>query len=240
MTVNHADAGLAEDPARARLVELANGRGVSLSGLSALIGRNAAYLQQFVRKGSPRKLEENDRRTLAAFFGVPEADLGAPSRDVAVPLVQSTGQGGGKGAAPAFRRAVADWADIPRLPLGASAGPGALAGTELPIGNLRFSARWLKGLGLDPSMLSVIEVEGDSMEPNLRDGDEILVDRTPRPMRSGIHVIRLDDVLLVKRLEPGPVGTLRVISDNPAYARAERPQEDVEILGRVVWKGGRL
>jgi phage repressor protein C with HTH and peptisase S24 domain len=135
---------------------------------------------------------------------------------------------------------VADWADIPRLPLGASAGPGALAGTELPIGNLRFSARWLKGLGLDPSMLSVIEVEGDSMEPNLRDGDEILVDRTPRPMRSGIHVIRLDDVLLVKRLEPGPVGTLRVISDNPAYARAERPQEDVEILGRVVWKGGRL
>jgi len=237
MAVNHLEPRASDDPARARLVELANDRGVSLSGLSALIGRNAAYLQQFVRKGSPRKLEENDRRTLAAFFGVPESDLGAPLRDVVVPMPPVPAKAAG---APSFRRAVADWADIPRLPLGASAGPGALAGTELPIGNLRFSARWLKGLGLDPAMLSVIEVEGDSMEPILRDGDEILVDRTPRAMRSGIHVIRLDDVLLVKRLEPGPAGTLRVISDNPAYPRAERPQEEVEILGRVVWKGGRL
>jgi phage repressor protein C with HTH and peptisase S24 domain len=89
-------------------------------------------------------------------------------------------------------------------------------------------------------MLSVIEVEGDSMEPTLRDGDEILVDRAPRPLRSGLHVIRLDDVLLVKRLEPGPSGTLQVISDNPAYPRLERPRADIAILGRVVWKGGRV
>jgi hypothetical protein len=54
------------------------------------------------------------------------------------------------------------------------------------------------------------------------------------------HVIRLDDVLLVKRLEPGPAGTLRVISDNPAYPRLERPLADVAVIGRVVWKGGRV
>lgn len=78
------------------------------------------------------------------------------------------------------------------------------------------------------------------MEPTLRDGDEILVDRTARPMRAGIHVIRLDDMLLVKRLEPGPGGILRVISDNGAYPRIERPAHEVEIVGRVVWKGGRL
>ena len=78
------------------------------------------------------------------------------------------------------------------------------------------------------------------MEPTLRDGDEILVDRTPRPLRAGIHVIRLDDVLLVKRLESGPGGTLRVISDNAAYPRMERLAQDVELIGRVVWKGGRL
>lgn len=225
-TQQHGESPL--DPARARLVALSAERGVSLSALSGLLGRNAAYLQQFVRKGSPRKLEENDRRTLAEFFGVDEVELGAPARETVVTV--------GAGA-PAR---TADWADIPRLPLGASAGPGTVALDPVPIDRLRFSGRWLRQQGLEPGMLSVIEVEGDSMEPTLRDGDEILVDRAPRPLRSGLHVIRLDDVLLVKRLEPGPSGTLLVISDNPAYPRMERARADVAVLGRVVWKGGRI
>jgi len=221
------------DAARSRLLALASERGVSLAALSALIGRNGTYLQQFVRKGSPRKLEENDRRTLAEFFGVDEAELGAPARETVLTVGASQPR-----VAPT--RAPLDWADIPRLPLGASAGPGTLATDLAPVDRLRFSARWLRQQGLEPGMLSVIEVEGDSMEPTLRDGDEILVDRAQRPLRSGLHVIRLDDVLLVKRLEPGPAGMLRVISDNPAYARMERPMADVSVLGRVVWKGGRI
>lgn len=225
-----------EAGARSRLVALASARGVSLAALSALIGRNTTYLQQFVRKGSPRKLEENDRRTLAQFFGVSEGELGAGVREEAVVV----GTGKGRPVPSSLRTALADWADIPRLPLGASAGAGAHAAEEIPSGRLRFSNRWLKGQGLEPAMLSVIEVEGDSMEPTLRDGDEILVDRTPRPTRAGIHVIRLDDVLLVKRLESGPGGTLHIISDNAAYPRMERPLREVEVLGRVVWKGGRL
>ncbi len=219
------------DP-RARLMALVAAQGVSLAGLSALLGRNASYLQQFVRKGSPRKLEENDRRTLARFFGVDEAELGGSAGDPA--SVGYTGQ----------RRAGADWVDVPRLGLGASAGPGslsaALSGSEVAVGQLRFAASWLKRHGLTPAMLSAIEVEGDSMEPALRDGDEILVDRTPRALRAGIHVVRVDDVLLVKRIERLGAEQLRLISDNPAYAPVERPIAAVEVIGRVVWKGGRL
>ena len=211
---------------RVRLMELVEAQGVSLSGLSALLGRNPSYLQQFVRKGSPRKLEEGDRRTLARFFGIDDAELGGAGADAAS---QYAGQ----------RRPAGEWADVPRLPLGASAGPGALAQNEAPIGQLRFSARWLKANGLNAAMLSAIEVEGDSMDPTLRDGDEILVDRTPRALRSGIHVLRLDDVLLVKRIERAGE-RVRLISDNRAYPEIERAAGDVEILGRVVWKGGRL
>ena len=65
------------DP-RSKLLLLAGKHGASLSGLSELIGRNSTYLQQFIRKGSPRKLEENDRRMLAQFFGIDESELGAP------------------------------------------------------------------------------------------------------------------------------------------------------------------
>jgi phage repressor protein C with HTH and peptisase S24 domain len=212
------------DP-RARLLQLCNERGASLSGLSELIGRNSTYLQQFIRKGSPRKLEETDRRTLARFFGVDEAELGAPEEN-------------SLGAAAKPPRG--EWVDLPRLPLGASAGAGALAFEEAPIGAFRFSARWLREQGLDPRALSAIRVEGDSMEGTLRDGDEILVDRTPRPLRDGIHVVRTGDALLVKRLDTGRPGVVALLSDNPAYRTLELPPEEVEVIGRVVWKSGRL
>lgn len=209
------------DP-RARLLELANDRGASLSGLSALLGRNSAYLQQFVRKGSPRKLDEEDRRTLARFFGVGEAELGAPEE-----------------FSPASRPR-GEWTDVPRLALGASAGAGALAGGESAIGTFRFATRWLREQGFDPAMLSAIRVEGDSMETTLRDGDEILVDRTPRPLRDGIHVVRSGDGLLVKRIDTGRAGVVALVSDNPAYRTLELAPGEVEVIGRVVWKGGRL
>ncbi len=215
---------VAADP-RVRLIDLATARGVSLAQLSALIGRNSTYLQQFVRKGSPRKLEELDRGTLARFLGVAESELGAPEENSSI--------------ADGISRS-ADWIDVPRLALGASAGPGAEAAGEQPIGAFRFSSRWLRGQGFDPAMLTAIAVQGDSMEPTLRDGDEILVDRTPRPLRDGIHVVRLDDVLLVKRLDTGRAGRIALVSDNPAYRAIDVGPGEAQVIGRVVWKSGRL
>ena len=212
-----------DDPRR-NLVDLAASRGVSLAQLSGMIGRNPSYLQQFVKKGSPRKLEESDRRRLAAYFGVDEGRLGG----VAAP-------DGGSG-----KILRGGWVDIPRLPLGASAGAGAFAVGEQPIGAFRFSRQWLREHGLDPGKLSAIAVEGDSMEPLLRDGDEILVDRTPRSPQDGVHVIRVDGAVLVKRLQRARPGVLVLRSDNLAYPPVEHDQRDVEVIGRVVWKSGRL
>ena len=212
------------DP-RARLLQLASQHGASMSGLSELIGRNSTYLQQFVRKGSPHKLEETDRRTLARFFGVAEGELGAPEENSS----QSVG-----------KPPRGDWVDVPRLALGASAGPGALGFEEAPIGAFRFAARWLREQGLDPARLSAIRVEGDSMEATLRDGDEILVDRSPRALRDGIHVVRAGDALLVKRLDTSRPGVIALVSDNPAYRTLELLPEEVQVIGRVVWKSGRL
>jgi phage repressor protein C with HTH and peptisase S24 domain len=212
------------DP-RARLMGLSAERGMSLSQLSALIGRNTSYLQQFVRKGSPRKLEENDRRALARFLGVDESELGGPEENSFIP---------------AGKVHSGEWVDIPRLALGASAGAGATSGEERPIGAFRFSSRWLRGQGFDPAMLSAIVVAGDSMEPTLRDGDEILVERSHRPLRDGVHVLRVDDALLVKRVDTGRPGVIVLISDNPSYRALELPPAEVQVIGRVVWKSGRL
>lgn len=207
------------DP-RERLTELAARRNASLAALSRMIGRNSSYLQQFVTKGSPKKLEEEDRRKLADFLGVAESELGAP-----------------EGRAAADR---GDFVEIPRLPLEASAGPGAAEAEEIPFDAFRFSRRWLREQGLDASQLSAIRVMGDSMEPVLRDGDEILVDTREQPFRDGIHVVRLDDALLVKRVASQGGGRFSLLSQNAAYPPVSVSAEDLDFVGRVVWKSGRL
>lgn len=206
---------------RRRLLDLAQQRGVSLAGLSEMIGRNPSYLQQFIRKGSPRKLEEGDRHTLARFFGVSESELGG-TEEISLSASRS------------------DWIEVPRLPLGAAAGAGALAADERPFDSFRFSKGWLREQGLANARLSAIRVQGDSMEPLLHDGDEILVDRAQRTLRDGIHVIRLGDALMVKRLARAGPGRATLLSQNYAYPPLEVALDELEIVGRVVWKSGRL
>ena len=193
------------DP-RARLLELSQARGVSLAALSELLGRNPSYLQQFIRKGSPRKLEEQDRAKLAQFFGVAEAELREPQDNSYV--------------APLRRRESGAWVDVPRLDLGASAGPGRVPGDEAAFDTFRFSRRWLAEQGLERAQLSAITVEGDSMEPLLNNGDEILVDCSPRPFRDGIHVVRLGETLMVKRVASAGPGRVALLSQNFAYPPA--------------------
>lgn len=214
------------DGPRARLLELAQAQGVSLTALSDLLGRNPSYLQQFIRKGSPRRLEEDDRRRLARFFGVAEDELREPQENSYASTPKARERG--------------DWVDVARLGLGASAGPGAVAGAEGAFDTFRFSRRWLTEQGLDGAQLSAITVAGDSMEPVLNDGDEILVDCAPRPFRDGIYVVRLGDTLVVKRVAQAGAGRLVLLSQNLAYPPIEVTAAGVEIIGRVVWKGGRI
>lgn len=215
--------------ARARLLELAQERGVSLSSLSEMLGRNPSYLQQFIRKGSPRKLEEGDRGTLAQFFGVEEGELGA-----------DLGRAREKSYGLPPKPVPPDYIDVPRLAIGASAGPGAVPGGEAAFDAFKFSRRWLAEQGLERARLSSITVEGDSMEPLLNDGDEILIDRSTRPFRDGVHVVRLGDTLMVKRVASAGAGRFALLSQNLAYPPVNVEASEVEIIGRVVWKGGRI
>ncbi|MDJ0978820.1 MAG: S24 family peptidase [Erythrobacter sp.] len=215
--------------ARARLLALSQERGASLSSLSEMLGRNPSYLQQFIRKGSPRKLEESDRRTLSQFFGVDENELGP--------------EGSSLKEKSYIRRQddlTPSYVDVPRLAIGASAGPGSLPDAEVVFDAFKFSRRWLTEQGLEHGQLSVITVEGDSMEPLLNDCDEILVDRSQRAFRDGVHVVRLGETLMVKRVASAGAGRFSLLSQNLAYPPVNVEADEVEIIGRVVWKGGRI
>ena len=216
-----------KDP-RANLEELIRKNGHDFAAVSKMLGKNPAYIQQYIRRGSPRKLDEEDRRKLAEFYGVEEGVLGAPK-------LRRAGQNADRVASAGLFR-------IRQLQVGASAGPGSLADDEYAE-SMGFGPKWLRRLGVDPAELSLIAVDGDSMHPTLGDGDDIMVDHSAasRPLRDGIYVLRKDDVLLVKRIAMGPSGRLSIRSDNPQYPDWDDVSADsVNIIGRVVWTGRRL
>ena len=97
-----------EDP-RAALDRLLTERGIDYARISQVIGRNPAYIQQYIKRGSPRRLAEPDRGRIAAYLGVPEAMLGGPVQRVATPA-RARGPG---------------MILVPKLAIGASAGAGA-------------------------------------------------------------------------------------------------------------------
>lgn len=232
------------DDVRRTLEALIAARGLSFAGVSQLLGKNPAYVQQFLRRGSPKKLDERDRRLLAQFFGVSEQQLGAPDdampapRRGTIPARQGSHREGSARGLPSRMRL------IPRLAVGASAGAGALPDDEAPLAEIAFDEAWLRRLGAGSDAVTMIQVEGDSMAPTLSDGDDILVathhGAAPR-RRDGIHVLRMDDALIVKRLAFRPDGRLSVTSDNALYPSfPDIAPESVHIVGRVIWAGRRV
>ena len=91
--------------------------------------------------------------------------------------------------------------------------------------------RWVSTRGL-----ICIRAAGDSMEPNLHDGDLILLDRSQiEPVDNHIFVIHTDDGLVVKRVRKTDDGW-QMTSDNPKYK--SRPMEEWDRnVGRVAWSG---
>jgi hypothetical protein len=209
---------------RAALERLILERREEYAGLSRLIGRNAAYIQQFIKRGVPKKLDEEDIQLLATYFGVSPVELGGR---------------------PSLSHIGSNMVLVPCLRVDASAGYGALNDGEPLVSHIAFDKQWLRRLcGTNAAKLSFIRVQGDSMSPTLSDGDDILVDQSnvTGRLRDGVYVLRREDTLMVKRLALSPSGRgVTIKSDNPAYPEwRDCDLETLEILGRVVWAGHKV
>ncbi len=209
---------------RRTLDTLIQARGEDYASISRLIGRNPTYIQQFIRRGVPRKLDEDDRHTLARHFDVPEHVLGGPSARVGQAVI----------AHAAEAAAADDYLLIPCLD----------ATGETPEAALAFQARWIKGLcSGDPQALSVLRIEGDAMHPTLSHGDPVLIDTADgaNSLRDGIYALRSGGVT-VRRLTRNPAtGGIAIGSDNPAWPSWEEcAPGSLDIVGRVIWVGREL
>ena len=214
------------DPARRAVGAAIAAAGMTLKQASKALGRNDAYLQQYLYRGTPRRLPEPLRLRLAEITGADQADF----LDPALRALRPPSNGGDD-------RTVR----VPLHAVRAAAGGGSVA-DEAAGGrdSLAFPPTLLRRITAAPaSGLKLLSISGDSMSPTLEDGDLVMVD-TQRRMPSPPGIFILDDGvgLVAKRVDAIPNSwplALRLSSDNPAYSNYRRQVDEVHIVGRVVW-----
>jgi len=196
--------------------------GESFASLSRLIGRNDSYVQQYVSRGVPARLEADDVKTIAQALRVPAESLGLPAGS-AEPVV----------GAPAHATRATDFVRLDQL-------------RPRPVdGGIAFHAGWLGELASNQiDSLALLRMEGDSMLPSLGPGDQLIVDRDDARsrLRDGLYALRIEGEAIVKRLAVNPASRrVAILSDNAAYPSWEVAGAlELDVIGRIVWAGRRF
>ena len=199
---------------REALDSLIGERGETYASISRLLGRNTAYIQQFIKRGSPARLDQSDIALLALHFDVPVEMLGGKEGPtvgqrsiIKVPLLNGTGND-----------SRSQWRLV--------------------------DAAWLGRLCDQPASVAILPIVGEAMEPTLCNGDEVMISRVrfQESVREGLYAIRGSSEIFVRRIAIDPTkNRLTVLTDHPAYPSWQGIQrKGVDIVGRVIWIGARV
>ncbi len=199
---------------REALDGLISERGETYASISRLLGRNSAYIQQFIKRGSPARLDQSDIALLALHFDVPVEMLGGKEGPtvgqrsiIKVPLLNGTGND-----------SRSQWRLV--------------------------DAAWLGRLCDQPASVAILPIVGEAMEPTLCNGDEVMISRVrfQESVREGLYAIRGSSEIFVRRIAIDPTkNRLTVLTDHPAYPSWQGIQrKGVDIVGRVIWIGARV
>jgi len=126
---------------------------------------------------------------------------------------------------------------VPRVSARACAGGGSLDVRDNIVDEVPFATDWLRKKG-HPENMVLMEIMGDSMSPELEEGDHILVDLGQKRITGRVPlVLGLEEGMQVKRVESAP-GVVILLSTNPRYPSITLRGDEVDslrIIGRVLW-----
>ena len=186
------------DLVRTLILERLDKARITMSAASLSIGRNASYLQQFLKRGIPEELHERDRAALAVLLGVPEEDLRGTSPPLGKrPYAKGSGD----------RSRTRDYAD-PFTPGAQNAVDsmrpfGMMKNHELPVFGTALTKGGafvvtLKPVNYEarPEFLARVEdgygliMRGDAMDPECKNGSIVLVNPHLPPKNGDTVVLR--------------------------------------------------
>jgi phage repressor protein C with HTH and peptisase S24 domain len=132
---------------------------------------------------------------------------------------------------------------IPHLEIGYSMGGGSVFEDYHHVGFRTFDRDWLRSITLGSfESLFVARGEGDSMHPTLMDEDMVIVDTSQRfiKQQDRIWAISYGELGMIKRVRRTPKGTYLIMSDNPVVSVIEAVDEEMHVVGRVIWIGRKM
>ena len=210
-------------------------KGLSLNSLSLQLGKNSTYLFHFIKRHSPKRLDEPTRRKLAQILSVPEQRLcdypinGSLIQDKLSTITGLLGLGKEKDNC--FSIEVVDVQGIHR---------GRFEDVKSNIiGVENLSAEMVRHYGFNnPSLIKILKNIGDAMAPSITSNDMIWVDTSYNNVTGdGIYVINTNNDMIIRRLQVNPLNnSLELSADNPIYKSFElKNAKDIEICGKVLW-----
>lgn len=250
------------DPIRSFVVDRMNERGLTLIGVSKMIGRNPSYIHQFLFKGSPRELPELNRLRLADVLEVNEAKLRGFDDHGKAAVTKKTG------TEQKMHILDSDTVNIPEttsttVPEIRSIGGARDGGdnaeqeddaTGYGVGNRLVPLNWRtipqpflgSGLSVQPRRALVLPMKGDSMAPVIENGELVLIDLDDKNTHQAGLFALLDGIspepliYQVDLIREGQ-GRFRCSYINKRYRPFELPLgPPVEIVGRVFGKTARI
>ena len=132
---------------------------------------------------------------------------------------------------------------VPQLELGYSMGGGSVFSEYRQTGFVPFNREWLRTFARgNLNEMFVARGEGDSMTPTLLDGDIVLIDTGQKRIeqQDRIWALGYGELGMIKRVRRLPNGSYRLMSDNPSVPAIEASDEEMYVVGRVVWIGRRI
>ena len=94
---------------------------------------------------------------------------------------------------------------------------------------------------LSKKNIEAMHVDGESMEPTLKNGSIVFIDRDQNQIsRDGIFVVSTPGGLFIKRLNRKVDGSVELISDNKLYSTEVMAPDEIQIVGKVIGEVERL
>lgn len=130
---------------------------------------------------------------------------------------------------------------VPMVEARLSAGSGSLQVDGTIERSYAFRSEFLRRKG-NPKNMVMMRVEGDSMQPEIMNGDVVLLDQDKKNIRIGrIFAVGFDEAIYLKRIDQLP-GKIILKSVNPDYPPLEldvreQNEDSFRVIGQVIWCG---
>lgn len=196
------------------------------TAIAAKIGISKQLLSNMASANPSKPIGARMARKMEAGLGLPVGFMDSPLNSAREPDPGS------------------EYVEVPVLDVTASMGPGAvMPWSEETMHMVRLSKNWIRR-NLNATAfdrLAIISARGDSMEPTITSGAEVIVDTSITAIKTdGVFVLTRNGELYIKRIQRHIDGSVEMISDNNRYRPVviQKPlAEGFLVLGMVlgVW-----